>query len=285
MSLARLLFPPNIPRVPLGDLQVRSDAPATVAIKHLDDLIEVMQDQLARYESERDRRRFFLEVYKGMTERIRKGVEVGRFLDSDWLTHLTYRFADLYFDAEKAFDASNRSCPAAWERAFDLTVKGDATAVECVLLGMNAHIGYDLPQVVAGMLRDFDLSKEVADDESRLVGRLALRKFDFDTVNVIIAETIDSAQDLIAAGSSIIGVIDRLTLRLDELLSELFIRYVRDLSWAHGLALAFSRHDLERELALGQIEEATMFGIRRVDLVSYLPSPLQALPHRWRRAF
>ncbi|MDP8961978.1 MAG: DUF5995 family protein [Actinomycetota bacterium] len=284
MSLARLLFPPTIPRLPRGDLQVPNSASATAALEHLQDPIEEMKKRIKRHEAERDRRKLFLDVYLGMTERIRTGLEVGRFLDNNWLTHLTYRFARLYFDAEDAFDAADGTCPAAWQRAFDLTVTGGATALECVLLGMNAHIGYDLPQVVAGMLRDFDLSKEVAADERKIVGKLARRKFDFDTVNVIIAETIDSTQERLGASSSIIGVVDRLTLRLDELFSELFIRYVRELSWAHGLALAFTP-DEEREIARRQIEVAVLFGIKRVDLVSYLPTPLRVLPRLWRGEF
>lgn len=284
MSLARLLFPPTVPRAASGDMHVVSDAPATPATDVLNDLINVMIKSVDDYAAKRDRRSLFLEVYSAMTKRIRSGVEVGRFLDNNWLTHLTYRFARLYFDAERAFDAANGQCPAAWERAFDLTVKGDATALECVLLGMNAHIGYDLPEAVAGMLHDFDLSTPDETDALVLVGKLARRKFDFDTVNFIIAETIDSVQDHLAARSSIIGMVDRLTLRFDELLSELFIRYVRELSWVHGLALAFSR-DEERELARRQIEAATLFGIKRVDLVSYLPTPLQVLPRMLRRAF
>ncbi len=284
MSLARLLLPPTVPRVPPDDLPVVEGARATRAPDVIKDLICLMTERVEGYRVERDRRSFFLDVYLGMTERIHDGIEKGRFLDSNWLTHLTYRFARLYFDAEDAFNADG-DCPAAWKRAFDLTVEGDATALECVLLGMNAHIGFDLPQVVDEMLRDFDLPCADPKDAKVLVGRLARRKFDFDTVNVIIAETIDSAQDRLAARSSIIGVVDRLTLRLDELLSELFIRYVREMSWTYGLALAFSRDDTEHEAALRQIEATTMFGIKRIDLVSYLPTPLRVLPRLLRDAF
>lgn len=284
MSLARLVFHPSSP--PPGDRQAPIHTETTPATKILDDLIAHMARSVEGYDAARDRRALFLAVYLGMTERLRDSVVAGRFLDDSWIAHLAYRFAGMYFDAEGCFDTAMERCPEVWRRAFDLTVRGDATALECVLLGMNAHIGYDLPQAIAGMLRDFDLDAAEAGDAPRFVGLLARRKFDHDTVNAIIAETIDSAQYRLGGHSSLIGLVDKVALRFDELLSDIVIRYVRELSWAHGLALAFSRDESESELARRQIEAGALFGIKRVDLVSYLPTGLlRAVLRLRRRAF
>lgn len=285
-SFARLLFEAQSARPTLAtyrEVTPPSKQRPRVRLEPIDDLLVMMAQHLDRYHERRDRRALFLDVYLGLTERLRDNLAAGRFLDGTWVTHLAYRFAGMYFEAEEAFDRRASSCPGPWRRAFELTLDGGATALESVLLGMNAHIGYDLPRALASMLRDFDLPGA---DGDRLVAVMARRKLDHEIVNNILGETVDGAQDRLARSSLGVGVVDRLGLRFDELLSEVLIRYVRERSWMHGLALAFCRDAEELEVARREVETSALAGVKQIDLVNYVPMfAARWLLHLRRRPF
>ena len=74
-----------------------------------------------------------------------------------------------------AFAGSGGPAPRCWTATWDVAARGDLLVVQHLLLGINAHVNYDLPRAVV----------EVAGRG----GDLAAVRPDFDAVNDVLADT------------------------------------------------------------------------------------------------
>jgi len=114
---------------------------------------------------------FFAAMYARVTDRVQQAIADGRFGDGAQMARFTRTFADWYLGPRDG----SRPRPACWAAADDVSGDRSLLIVQHLLLGMNAHINYDLPRVVV----------ELADQGASLE---ALRP-DFDAINDILAET------------------------------------------------------------------------------------------------
>ncbi len=91
-------------------------------------------------------------VYLGMTREVRAHVAGGYFDDGAEVADFAVAFAERYF---VAIDADNDGRWAdvtdPWREAFSWGDTGRSTALEDALLGMNAHINYDLALVIEAL--------------------------------------------------------------------------------------------------------------------------------------
>jgi hypothetical protein len=118
-------------------------------------------------------------------------------MDPAWTEVLTARFATLYFDADAAWEARDPRCPRAWCAAFAAAGARRISAAEHALLGINAHIVYDLPFAVATTM----VAQGDVHDGRLLADTLVRRRHDYEVVNHILAETVDAAQAVLATES------------------------------------------------------------------------------------
>ena len=264
---------PTADEVPTVDPVSRSDRQgAEVAVPpdrgdELDAILAHMHDRIAELRRAGDDRRVFLSVYATMTGAIHDGVHDGRFMDPGWTALLTARFASLYFDAEHRWDAGDETCPRAWQAAFAATGRPRISAVEHALLGINAHIVYDLPFAVADTMR---AAGDVRD--GRLQGdTLVRRRHDYEVVNHLLAETIDDAQAVLARESRVSAVLDRLALRLDDYAAEALLRASRTQGWHNALALAVARDDAERDAVRAHLDRVACGYVQRIDVTQFVP--------------
>jgi len=91
------------------------------------------------------------------TQAVGDAVDTGRFGDPEWVERWDVAFADLYLRAHDAFMTGESSAvPRPWRLAF--TAPDDLPALRHVLLGINAHVNYDLPQAMLSVISpaDFD---------------------------------------------------------------------------------------------------------------------------------
>lgn len=235
----------------------------------VDALIDRMKARLAQLETAGDNRRVFLEVYLAMTTKMARSLRGGNFLDPSWACRLTDNFADLYFAADDAFEAGT-GCPAVWERTFTIAREGRATTVEHALLGINAHITYDLPMAVARTIRD-------PGDDTLAHGRpppdvLARRRYDFEVVNQLIAETIDVVQTRLARRFLPLRLLDPLAGRVDEYLAARFLRSARTQGWPIAVALLSATTDPEQERIRKHLEAVALHAARNLDLLGMVPA-------------
>src|SRR5258707_11313180 len=118
----------------------------------IDALIERMAGLLGPLEETGDARRFFHATYLRTTRAVRDALHAGRFSDPEWVERWDVAFADRYLDALTA-DSAGAPVSRPWAVAFRAAREQPAApALRHVLLGMNAHINYDLPQALLAVI-------------------------------------------------------------------------------------------------------------------------------------
>jgi hypothetical protein len=248
----------------------------------LDAVLSRMTDRVADLRRRGDDRRIFLAVYATMTDAIHRGVRDGRFMDPRWTEILTARFATLYFDAEASWEAQDPRCPRPWQAAFAVAGARRISAIEHALLGINAHIVYDLPFAVASTMM---AQGDVVDGRLH-ADTLVRRRHDYEVVNHILAETVDAAQAVLAIESRASVWVDKLTLKLDNYAAELMLRASRTQGWHIALALAVARTDAEREAVRQHLDRVACGYVQRVDITQLLPGArARTAISRWRPPF
>jgi hypothetical protein len=204
-----------------------------------------------------DRRSIFLECYTLMTGNMLRAVQAGRFHDAPWVSALLHHFADYYFDALAAYEQEGNAAPPVWEIAFATARQDSAMALQHLLLGVNAHINYDLMFAVADLL--------APDWDELPAGRRAQRYADHCQVNQIIAETVDVVQDgVLERYSPALDLVDRVFGPVDEWAIAKMIAAWRDEVWEHAVRWVEAASDEERAVLRGQVEEAALRQARRI---------------------
>lgn len=243
-------------------------------VRTIDDLLQVMEAQLKLFDRANDHRAAFLRVYYGMSRRVRKRMESGFFMDRAWIERVAIRFAGYYFRAMDTFDAGGKP-PPAWEYAFRLAAEKRAFLLQDILLGVNAHINNDLPQVVAEILH------EEGDTADYL--RMSRRRFDHDQINRVLHEIIPVVeQDVGKHYGRLLTVLGFVMGRLDESLAAHGLKVFRDRVWANARFLLAAKDEQERQVALGFIEQDALEVAQEID--GYLaPRWLRGLCASFRR--
>jgi hypothetical protein len=122
---------------------------------------------------------YFPALYSRVTTRIGDSIAAGTFADGPGLDRFATTFASHYVAAADDHPRSPRCWRASWDVAGDQRL----LIVQHLLLGINAHVNYDLARAVV----------EVADERGDLV---SIRR-DFDAVNDVLAATyVDVVKDL-----------------------------------------------------------------------------------------
>lgn len=214
---------------------------------HRDMTVDRMVALLDQWEQGGDQRAPFLRCYLMMTRNMLTGVQTGEFHDAAWVDRLIHRFAEYYFDATHAFDASHSDCPAIWSGAHGAATQGSVFIVQRLLLGINAHINYDLVLALVDLLEE---------EWPSLTDEQKARRFeDYATVNAVIARTIDDVQDLVVEKEAPwLDFFDKAMGRVDEwLVSRIIIRWRRGI-WDRAVQMLDSESIDGREAVRREVE-------------------------------
>lgn len=193
-------------------------------------VLEQMQSWIDRWENAQDRRAIFLSCYSMMTRNMLIALENGEFLDAVWVNDLLHRFADYYFIALDAYDKQPDDSPAVWRLAFETCPRRDVHVLQHLMLGVNAHINYDLVYVIVDMLQS---------EWSQLSDEDKVRRYrDHCHVNEVIFRTINAVQDqVVERYSPRMDIIDKGMFMLDEWLLGQLIEHWREEVWQHAIGL------------------------------------------------
>jgi hypothetical protein len=145
-------------------------------------VIDRMAALLAPMDAAGDPRRHFLATYRRTTIAVHEALQSGRFEDVAWVVRWDVAFASLYLDALDAWNTGGE-VPGPWRVAFAAAADGSVPPLRHVLLGMNAHINYDLPQAILATVSSADL------DDPATVER---RHRDHTAVDAILASRVDA---------------------------------------------------------------------------------------------
>src|SRR3954469_8615327 len=105
---------------------------------------------LEALEAGREPGRFFLGTYLRTTRAVRDALDRGVFEDPAWVAEWDVVFAGFYLDALEAFRRDPATAPRPCRRAFGAPPGLPPGAH--LLLGMNAHINFALPQALVRVI-------------------------------------------------------------------------------------------------------------------------------------
>jgi hypothetical protein len=205
-----------------------------------------MDELLAVWQPAGDGRCAFLECYAVMTRSMRGAVTDGVFLDPPWVDELLEQFAVAYFDAVASYEQA-ATAPRPWMVAFEAAAEPGRPVLQHLLLGINAHINYDLVVVLVDLLGP---TWATAGHDER-----AHRWHDYDEVNRVIARTVDQVQEAVVADRSpALGLVDALLGPIDEWLAGRFLNRWRDHVWADACGVLATGDPIERARRLADVE-------------------------------
>jgi Family of unknown function (DUF5995) len=164
---------------------------------------------------------------------VRAELSTGGFEDWAWVERWDVAFAQFYLDALEA-DLAHGAVPGPWAAAFaSAGMSGRVVPpLQHVLLGMNAHINYDLPQALLAVISDSEF-----DDAPLMARRLA----DHRHIDDVLGMLVDRRERLADAPASRPTVADRLLAPANRLATKRFLTEARAKVWANTRVLDGAR--------------------------------------------
>lgn len=190
-------------------------------------VVEAMRKRLGAMPA-RSSRRAFLGTYLRTTLAVATAVGEGVFEDGPWVERWDVEFAGFYLGALDA-DLAGTRVPRPWRLAFD--APADLPPLRHVLLGINAHINFDLPQALLAVIPDEDFADPV------IVGR---RRRDHQKIDGILSGRV-AAEDAEFGPRSARSLLDRALTPLNRLGSRRFLREAREKVWHNTMELQQAR--------------------------------------------
>jgi hypothetical protein len=189
-------------------------------------VLEDLDHRLEFLPSDLEFRRTFIATYRRTTEAVGHSIVDGGFEDPAWVAKWDAAFADLFFVAHDA-DLAGKAPPRPWRLAF--RPAHDLNVLQHLLLGMNAHINFDLPQALLAVISDEDFSDPVVIDR---------RRRDHERIDRILASRV-AAEDGELGGPR--KPLDRLLTPLNRASSRQFLREARQKVWRNTFELQLAR--------------------------------------------
>ncbi len=193
----------------------------------VDSVVREMRSRLDGLTGHREHLRTFLGTYERTTLAVGKAVDDGYFEDPAWVERWDIAFARLYVDAlDRHLVGGSPARP--WQLAFD--APSHLAPLRHVLLGINAHVNYDLPQALLAVISDADF----ADPELA-----ASRRRDHERIDSVLAGRVAAEDDELAAHGR--SLTDRVLQPLNRIASQRFLREARTKVWHNTAELQVAR--------------------------------------------
>jgi hypothetical protein len=228
----------SLDREPLGQGSTNSAGPLPMgaAYTSLADAVQGLTRLEDALRQRHDRRAIFATAYLVITTELHRKVEAGTFKDSAWAAQYAVIFANLYREALVTFEAGQLAAvPKAWQISFTTSLQNRALLIQDLVLGINAHINYDLALALTA----------VGIDPQR-----PARYHDHLAVNQVLHVATDRLQDQVCSiYAPILKVLDAAGGRVDELLANFSVIKARESAWLAAVALVNAR-DAEEQAAL-----------------------------------
>jgi len=236
-------------------------------------LIAHMEEIGERLIATNDERQYFHGAYLRSTKAVMQDVAAGRFQDSGWAERWGLAFAQLYMDAFAAWESGGET-PGPWQVAFVASRNPTIPPVRHALLGINAHINYDLPQALLAVISDDDFDNEAT---------MAIRASDHAHVDSILVARVPEEDKRIARledpGDR--TFVDTLMSPFNREGTRRFLKEGRDKVWRNTRLLATAR----RQGTEVYSEELSVLEALCQERVADLVAPRYVIMHLARRGF
>jgi hypothetical protein len=224
-----------------------ADSPIAEVLAGMDRCLALLPARLSHHQ-------VFLSTYRRTTQAVGVAIEKSTFEDPAWVERWDVAFADLYLaalDSELAGGKVSRP----WRLAFAASPR--LNPLRQLLLGINAHVNYDLPQALLRVLSDDDFSDPVL---------MAQRHRDHERIDALLSSRVAAEDDeMSTAGGR--RVRDRLLGPLNRLASRRFLREARRKVWHNTYELQRARASGPHEYAVRLAELEVLTSAKIADLL------------------
>jgi len=253
---------------------------AAMRPRDIDEAIPMMQQALDWYHERSDYRAIFLRSYYIITLNVRAAAYPADprrrvFFDPAWIASLAGKFSSLYFQSLTTFQR-DPAAERAWKMAHRMAESRESTVVQDLLLGLNAHINYDLAYGIYLNL------KEHGDDQNHLL--LPRRKFDHDQVNNILMASIPQITKTLARDyGGKIRFLDVALHQMDDFLAGTGLRYYRERVWWNAVSYLTTRDPEEIGLVHAKLNDESGALADKIADHSFWSLPMRVLGRATRK--
>lgn len=222
-------------------------SPVAVVLAEMDEALGRLPDRLRHHAA-------FLQTYYRTTRAVGKAILNGTFEDPVWVERWDIAFANLYLEALDAEVDRRGRVSRPWQLAF--SAPACLHPLHHVLLGINAHVNYDLPQALLAVIG----SEEFAD--ARVMDR---RRRDHERLDAVLASRVRAEdQQLSVAGKALV---DRLLTPVNRTAAKTLLREARQKVWQNTVELNSARIIGRERYAIRLAELEVLSAARIADLL------------------
>ena len=191
------------------------------------------------------------------------------FCEPRWISRLAGRFCERYLDTLRWSLDGRPQDAGAWDTTYEACKVHGTLPLQHVLLGLSAHINFDLAIGIHRTIIEFGAS----DAET-----LRRYKHDHDAVNELLRASIPEAFDHLIARHrcEAAGLIFRRTYAFAEWAAMALLANWRERVWSDVLAMLAARTAHARELVVERMERLSRRHARILAVPGIVPFPLQA---------
>ncbi len=189
----------------------------------IDTVIDQLQAVVAEAERDGSRVGYFAALYTRITVAVRRAIVAGLFNDGAAVVRMDAAFARRYLVAREQYRRHDAAISPPWAVTFGATERAGLSIVQHLVLGVNAHISFDLG------LATFDCFGAQGLDKAHP---------DFDRVNDVLAAEVAEVMKEIGQVSPVLGFLERINGTLSTWLIDFGLIEARKWAWNFAEALA-----------------------------------------------
>lgn len=192
----------------------------------IDDVIKSLEVIIGETVAAESALGYFAVLYHKVTVKVKIAIGEDFFDDGLRMEKLDIVFAQRYIEAYYSWK-QNRPVSASWEAAFSLAENNQLLVIQHLLLGMNAHINYDLGIAAAEVSNEHP----ILDLEG-----------DFNKINEILAALVDEVQNGLSSIWPFLRKILRWSGKIDNYIVAFSMNIARDGAWKFATTLATTKN-------------------------------------------
>lgn len=197
-------------------------APQPGAARDIDEVIAELDQIIARSIREQSRLGYFAALYRKVTVKVKEGIAAGRFEDGPRMERFDVTFANRYLTALHQY-RNDQQPSLCWLASFKAAAAWRPIILQQLLLGMNAHINFDLGIAAA----------EIAPGDE-----LPSLQHDFNEINAILAGLVGQVQSAIYEVSPWIKFLGNIDPNADNAIVNFSMDKARNCAWELATKLA-----------------------------------------------
>lgn len=190
--------------------------------KNIHDVITIIDEITARAIARGDRTGYFAALYRHVAVKFAWAIARREFQHPTLIERLDVIFFNRYLDALAGW-TDHRACTRSWEVAFRAAKDEKLTVTQHLLVGMNAHINFDLGIATAAAVPRLDL---------------AAFESDFDKMNALLGSLVDGVLGDLSLVWPLLRILNFVARRDEDAFVDFSMKGARQLAWSNAQKLS-----------------------------------------------